>query len=312
MIVCPQSVEHPRGSRCQRLPGQVGPAPPPPEPVPVHRARPCTPPTGPARLRHQQAKAFPPPARGPGVAALSRCGGRRPGTGAGAAAPSPSPLCGMREAPCLHHCQSNLFFSLLLHCPRRAPGALPPPPAQWGPGYRPPVPGPAQLWGPLPRALALRPSPREPGRGAGREVPAAVASPASITGGATGTGGAAVSPHGGMEPRGATVFTLRSLARPGGGRGGGLPAPLPRLPALPGLASGRGAQDRLGSSILLPVLHANCCPAIGWPGSTGASFPWQHLPEQGGGEAGGGYGVGVPIGVQGAWTHESCPGEGGR
>lgn len=41
MIVCPQSVEHPRGSRCQRLSGQVGPAPPPPEPVPEHQVWPC-------------------------------------------------------------------------------------------------------------------------------------------------------------------------------------------------------------------------------------------------------------------------------
>uniref|UniRef100_A0A8C9EZA1 Sestrin 3 n=1 Tax=Pavo cristatus TaxID=9049 RepID=A0A8C9EZA1_PAVCR len=48
----------------------------------------------------------------------------------------------MREAPCLHHCQSKLFFSLRLHCPRCAPGALPPPLlAQWGPGYRQPAPG---------------------------------------------------------------------------------------------------------------------------------------------------------------------------
>ncbi|XP_032928454.1 uncharacterized protein LOC117002976 [Catharus ustulatus] len=55
----------------------------------------------------------------------------------------------MREAPWLHHCQSNLFFSLRLHCPRRSPGALPPPPpAQWGSGYRPGYRLPAPPYGP--------------------------------------------------------------------------------------------------------------------------------------------------------------------
>lgn len=105
-------------------------------------------------------------------------------------------------------------------------------------------------------------------------------------------------------------FTSQScLARRGVRQGP--PVPLPRLLVLPGLAPSCRAQDRLGSSILLPALHANCCSAIGWLGSTGASFPRQHLPGQGGGEAGGGYRVEVPIGVQGAWTHESPPREGG-
>lgn len=45
-----------------------------------------------------------------------------------------------------------VFLSLRLHCPRRAPGALPlPPPAQWGPGYRRPAPGTEPLWVPPPR-----------------------------------------------------------------------------------------------------------------------------------------------------------------
>lgn len=142
------------------------------------RARLCPGParsTGPAR-----SSAAAPPRAGPRSPPAAGARGRRrpaagPGAGAGIGAAAPSPLCGMREAPCLHHCQSKLFFSLRLHCPRCAPGALPPPPlAQWGPGYRQPAPGTGIALEPETAGRGLREGRRhrrgrgEPGAASGR------------------------------------------------------------------------------------------------------------------------------------------------
>uniref|UniRef100_A0A8C9EX25 Sestrin 3 n=1 Tax=Pavo cristatus TaxID=9049 RepID=A0A8C9EX25_PAVCR len=108
----------------------------------------------------------------------------------------------MREAPCLHHCQSKLFFSLRLHCPRCAPGALPPPLlAQWGPGYRQPAPG---------TGIALQPETARRGLREGRRHRRGRREP-----GATSGRGRGEPPGGVLEPERPQFLFVKALASRG-------------------------------------------------------------------------------------------------